>query len=390
MHSSNISLCHRDREALHRRMASHRTSLPAPTITRVPLASPLTASLTCESPMESKIAVDRFKSFMLVISHPNPMPALSGVSEKRNEHTFRWEDVHSVVGPQIREDGNHVWPFNPAFPLDVRSFAFRKARIARLTRHDYCELLYVHSGEARYQIRDREFIAKRNDLIVINGAGYHRLNKVLQGPFKVVVLYFLPTVLRTFDAGGEDIAYLMPFLLQDEQFPNLIPSKPGLQKEILDLIVRIQELLPATGERPRLAARTYLQMIMVHLINHYKNDVAVKEAFEKRERTLQRMRALFDFVEDHYQEPITLARATAVVGMSKAHFMRSFKKVTGQSFDTYLNHFRIHKAQALLASSDKPIFTVSREVGFCDQSYFGLVFRRLVRVTPREYRRQFS
>jgi AraC-like DNA-binding protein len=128
----------------------------------------------------------------------------------------------------------------------------------------------------------------------------------------------------------------------------------------------------------------------VHLINHYKNDVAVKEAFEKREKTLQRMRALFDFVEDHYQEPITLARATAVVGMSKAHFMRSFKKVTGQSFDTYLNHFRIHKAQALLASSDKAIFTVSREVGFCDQSYFGLVFRRLVRVTPREYRRQFS
>jgi AraC-like DNA-binding protein len=73
--------------------------------------------------------------------------------------------------------------------------------------------------------------------------------------------------------------------------------------------------------------------------------------------------------------------------MSKAHFMRSFKQVTGHSFDTYLNHFRIAKAQVLLASTDKPISEVGRDVGFGDQSYFGLVFRRLIQVTPREYRK---
>jgi len=316
------------------------------------------------------------------------MPVVSSPTGKRPEYNFHWENVHSIVDPQIREDGAHVWPFDPSFPLDVRSFVFQKSRNARLTRHDYFELLYVYSGEARYQVHDRHFVAKRNDLIVINGASYHRLNKVIHGPFKIVVLYFLPTVLRTGEASGEDIEYLMPFLLQDEQFPNLISSKAGLQGELLDLIAKIQALLPATSERARLAARTYLQMILVTLINHYKKDADLDEAFDRREKAVQRMRPLFKFVESHYSEPITLALATSIVGMSKAHFMRSFKKVTGQSFDTYLNHFRIHKAQALLATSDKPIFSVSREVGFCDQSYFGLVFRRLVHVTPREYRRK--
>jgi len=40
-----------------------------------------------------------------------------------------------------------------------------------------------------------------------------------------------------------------------------------------------------------------------------------------------------------------------------------------------------------LASTDKPISEVGRDVGFGDQSYFGLVFRRLIQVTPREYRK---
>jgi AraC-like DNA-binding protein len=74
--------------------------------------------------------------------------------------------------------------------------------------------------------------------------------------------------------------------------------------------------------------------------------------------------------------------------MSKPHFMRCFKKETGQSFDTYLNRFRITKAQALLASTDLPITRVGQDVGFSDQSYFGLVFRRLLQITPRDYRKQ--
>ncbi len=331
----------------------------------------------------------RFAAFRLW-SRVQGMPQVKQGTGKGVEQSFRWENVHSVVDPQIREDGAHIWPFDPSFPVDVRAFAFQKQRNIRLTRHDYFELLYVYSGEAEYQVQERHFVAKKNDLIVINGASYHRLSKVVAGPFKVIVLYFLPNVLRAPAGTGEDVQYLMPFLLQDNIFPNMVSRRAGLHAEIFDLVVKIQAQLPANTERARLAARTYLQMILILLINHFKKDMEAAEVFDRREKALQRMKPLFDFVETHYPEPIALATATAIVGMSKAHFMRSFKKVTGQSFDGYLNHFRIAKAQALLASSDKPILAVSREVGFSDQSYFGLVFRRLVRATPREDRRMLA
>ena len=298
-----------------------------------------------------------------------------------------WENVHAVVEPQIAADGSHVWPFNPIFPVDVRSFVFGRNRSVRLTRHNYFELLYVYSGEATYQINDREFQAKSGDLLVINGALFHGLREVAKAPFRAIVLYFLPEALKNGGPVGEDAQYLLPFLLQDATFPHLIGSDSGVPDEVLRLIGKLQTHLPATNPQSRLTVRTCLEMILVQLIEHYKNLFATTDIFDRRERALDRMRHLFDYLDGHYSEPIPLAKATEIVSMSKAHFMRSFKQVTGQPFDTYLNQLRISKAQELLALTDKSIFEIGREVGFRDQSYFGLVFRRLTQVSPRNYRK---
>jgi len=303
---------------------------------------------------------------------------------------MQWENVYSVVEAQTKADGMHVWSFPPAFPLDVKFFAFGRNRNIRLKRHDYFELVYVYSGSGAYQVQDREFIIGEGDLVVLNGYFYHRLSEVRTHPFRAVVLYLQPGVLSATDSTGGQAQYLMPFLLQDESFPHVIPRTLGLPTTIFNLILQIHKELPATTDRSRLVARTYLEMILVLLINHYKGQFATAGAFERRQRTLERLHPLFDYIDVHYPEPIALSCATDIVGMSKPHFMRCFKKATGQSFDTYLNRFRITKAQALLASTDLPITRVGQDVGFADQSYFGLVFRRLLQITPRDYRKQIQ
>jgi hypothetical protein len=75
--------------------------------------------------------------------------------------------------------------------------------------------------------------------------------------------------------------------------------------------------------------------------------------------------------------------------MSESHFMSFFKRVTGLSFMKYLNHYRVERSQVMLVNTDEPMATISQEMGFCDQSYFGTVFRRLVGMTPAAYRRRF-
>ena len=299
----------------------------------------------------------------------------------------QWENVHSIVDSQIRADGFHVWPFVPSFPVEVRAFSFGQHRTIRLTRHDYCELLFVYSGQAKYQVQDKTFLLQESDLIVISDSLYHRLSEVVEAPFKALVLYFMPDVLRADETTGEHEMYLTSFLLQREGFPHVIPAASGIPAEVLTLILKLQRLLPANSGNARLVARTYLEMILVSLMNYEKDQLALAAPLDRNRRNLERMRPLFDFIEVNYKTSIGLAAASSIVGMSKPHFMRSFKRATGQSFDTYLNRFRIAKAQVLLATTDMPVSSVGEEVGFGDQSYFGLVFRRLVQISPREYRK---
>ena len=113
------------------------------------------------------------------------------------------------------------------------------------------------------------------------------------------------------------------------------------------------------------------------------------DTFRRQQRALERFRPLFEHLEKHFDEPTQVQEAARICGMSESHFMSFFKRATGQSFMAYLNHCRIERAQALLAMTDKSVSGISQEMGFCDQSYFGTVFRRVVGMTPATYRRRF-
>ena len=297
-----------------------------------------------------------------------------------------WENAYTIVEPQTNAEGIHVWPFDPSFPVDVRHFLFGKRRNTRLARHDYFELLYLESGEVVYQVQDRYFTVNEGDLIVISGTQYHCMAELHCEQVRATLLYFMPDLIRANDMSGEDVEYLMPFLVQDTAFPYVVHYKTVIPAQVSDLMERIHEELPAISPLSRLSVKTYLKMILLLLVKHYAGYGGTEEIFYLKQKAIERLRPLFEYIDHHYADPITVDDAASIVCMSESHFMRFFRQVTGQPFVSYLNHFRIARAQAMLVTTDKSISEVSQEVGFCDQSYFGLVFRRLVHMTPREYK----
>ena len=298
------------------------------------------------------------------------------------------EDHFRVVEPQINADGVHVWPFDPSFPIDVRFMTSGLRQNVRMNRHDYFELMYLCTGEADLHIQDRTLPFHKGELSVVGSTLYHRLECRTALPFTVGVLFFHPDLIRA-DGGADSAEYLTPFLLQDSLFPHIIPAKIGVPKQVFELMQRIRAELPARSALARLSAKTYLKMILILLVNQYSSYAGTVETFQRQQRALERLQPLFDHLERHYGEAIQVQGAARICGMSESHFMNFFKRATGQSFMAYLNHCRIERAQALLVTSDRPMSEISQETGFCDQSYFGTVFRRLVGMTPAAYRRKF-
>jgi AraC-like DNA-binding protein/mannose-6-phosphate isomerase-like protein (cupin superfamily) len=298
----------------------------------------------------------------------------------------QWEDAYSIIEPQINAQMVHRWPFSAEFPIDIRFLKFNPKHGIRPNRHDYFEVLYLHSGEVVYDVQGRPLPMKRGDLFVMGSTQLHRSCSYGRGPVKAALLTFLPELIRGKETTGDDIEYLMPFLVQDGDFPHVVPAGTGIPSQVFDLILRASEELPVRSPRGRLSVKTYLKMILVLLVNHYAAFRGSEDIYIRKHGDLERLAPLFEFVNRSYSEAISVEQAALLVRMSKSSFMRFFKRVTGQPFVAYLNHLRVAKAEALLTATDKTIAEISQEVGFCDQSYFGLVFRSVMGVSPRDYK----
>ena len=295
------------------------------------------------------------------------------------------EDQVRVVEPQINAEGIHLWPFDPAFPVDVRFMKIGLGHNVRKNRHDYFEAAYLCRGSATLEIQDRSLALEEGDLAVVGSTLYHRFECRSNPPVTLAVLFFQPDLIRA-DGGPDNTEYLTPFLLQDPNFPHVVSASTTIPGQVFDLMQRIRGELPAASPRARLAVKTYLKMILILLVNQYACYAGTVDTFRRQQRALERLRPLFEHLEKHFDEPTQVQGAARICGMSESHFMNFFKRATGQSFMAYLNHCRIERAQTLLAMTDKSVSDISQEMGFCDQSYFGTVFRKLVGMTPASYR----
>ena len=100
----------------------------------------------------------------------------------------------------------------------------------------------------------------------------------------------------------------------------------------------------------------------------------------------QRLKAVLQWISAHYAEGLRVADAAGVCSFSSSHFMRWFKKMTGDSFTSYVNDRRLAEAAEALRQTDDKILTISQDAGFMNLSNFNRQFKKRYGVTPREYR----
>ena len=93
-------------------------------------------------------------------------------------------------------------------------------------------------------------------------------------------------------------------------------------------------------------------------------------------------------IQQRYWDRLSLAELASQVGMSKYHFSRRFKAVTGMGFREYLLTVRLRRAKHLLSSGPACVTEVALMAGFGDLPRFDKMFKRSTGLTPSKYRDQ--
>jgi AraC-like DNA-binding protein len=94
-----------------------------------------------------------------------------------------------------------------------------------------------------------------------------------------------------------------------------------------------------------------------------------------------------EYLDSKYTEEITLDDLATRIGYSKNYLCRIFREITGTTINSYLNNVRINHAVELLAGTDMEIAKISKAVGFNNVFHFLKTFKKLVGVSPGNYRR---
>ena len=112
-----------------------------------------------------------------------------------------------------------------------------------------------------------------------------------------------------------------------------------------------------------------------------------------RERTPvsdTRMRNVIQYIRANVGEDISIPQLADMACMSKDHFIRTFRKTTGETPVAFITRKKMEAAELLLVTTDEPVKNIAVKIGFNDCSYFNKTFKRFAAITPQQYRQQHN
>ena len=125
--------------------------------------------------------------------------------------------------------------------------------------------------------------------------------------------------------------------------------------------------------------------LLLTLFSLIQRESARTEARADKEH--RRIARAIQYIGRNFSEDLSLSDYAAMCMMSKYHFLRTFKEVTGQTPIEYRTRIRIETAKQMLEDGDLSVLEIGARVGFASAAYFSSAFKKEVGISPSKYAR---
>lgn len=239
--------------------------------------------------------------------------------------------------------------------------------------HQRVEFIYVLEGALRIQIGRECRLCGPGDLAVVRSGEIHAI--LVENENQCYISTFDPIMFSAFFSRPQ---FPRHFISVQEQ------RNTGVEKEIADLFQDIycekQEQMPMYET---LIQARILQIYSL-LIRYFEDDLTKDE---KKLAQLEQFQSAVEYIENHYDENITLAEVAKFINYNTAYASKLFVTCAGVNFKTYLDDFRIKKAVKLLKAGSYTVSDIAVQCGYDNIRTFYNTFRRVTGQTPSLFRK---
>ena len=168
---------------------------------------------------------------------------------------------------------------------------------------------------------------------------------------------------------------LSPRVLATDELRELLPV---LNRAIAS--VKELESFPAPDEAPAILA---LFACLLKIFLHKGKDASGS-------RVDERLLKAIGILDRDIQGKLNITRLARSVGMSRAHFLRCFKKAFGETPGRHSRRYRLEYSKKLLEQGETSFKEIAETVGFCDEFHFSKAFKAEFGETPSAFRKRIE
>lgn len=249
--------------------------------------------------------------------------------------------------------------------------------------HPEIELVYINGGSGKRQIGSHISYYADGDLILIGSNLPHcGFTNDQTGNRNETVIQMKPDFL------GNDF-FDMPEMRNIQNLFSQAKTGIAFMGETRERIGCMIEGMEQQSQFDRLLT----MLSILNELEHSKEYIILNADGFSIEMQLQdndRINDVFNYVKDHFQEPISLEGVASLVSMTTSSFCRYFKKITNKTFTMFVNEYRLVHASKLLAEKPISITEICYESGFNNFSHFNKSFKAYTGRSASQYRQELK
>ena len=265
----------------------------------------------------------------------------------------------------------------PDIPVRIGEIEVRKTEgeIIGLHFHDEIELLAVLEGEFGCVVDNKEYIAKKGQVIFINSRVPHSTFCKKANTTYALVQFKLSDFIDT--EVNKILKYSIRLSYSNDEVVCVIDDE-----KMCDTVVQMAKEFAEKNTAYSIMIKSGIYSLLASL---YRNGV-ISDSYNYAGKEIKKLLPALEYINEHYYEDISLDFISSSINFEKSYFCRSFKKAIGATFTEYINFVRICKSEKLLRNTDESISEIATKVGYSSVSYFNREFKHYKSCSPKVYR----
>jgi len=265
------------------------------------------------------------------------------------------------------------------FPFKL--FLFESEETDRLITthwHESTEIIYCIEGELNARVSNTLCHMEAGDVLMINSNVAHSTWSPTEN--KVLVMQFPKEIMEELSLGVYGKSKII------EIFPSIRKESKENYFHLINILSEIVSDYENMNSNNYWKIMSNIYLLFEVIINHFTVDYSENNKLMDKSKSLLQMQAIVEYIQENYEEDLTLDKISGFFNYNPSYFSRIFKKNFGVNYSDYLKSVRLEKSYKLLQNKDLSIMNIALEVGFNSSKAFNTAFKEKFGNTPHQYR----